>query len=323
MVFGVKYMKEIGGYIEFEYFHGNMLHGDGLKLDCGRSCLAYLFETKKISKLALPSFMCDAVFELCDRYEVHMDFYEVGYNLKPKALQIDEDEYLYLVNYYGQLSSKDIRHYREMYPNVIVDNTQAYFAEPVDDVDTLYTCRKYFGVPDGGILFTGAKRESDLPRSESFDKMTYLMGRFERTASEFYSQSALNNDRFIGQPVQRMSKLTENLLRGLDYDRIRRTREKNFGYLDEAFASINRLEITAPAGPFAYPLLIDHNAAEIRKKLASEKIYIPVLWPNVLEDREENSIDHDLALNILPLPCDQRYGLEEMEYLKKKIASML
>lgn len=29
-------MREIGGYIEFEHFHGLMLHEDGIKLDCGR-----------------------------------------------------------------------------------------------------------------------------------------------------------------------------------------------------------------------------------------------------------------------------------------------
>jgi len=29
---------------------------------------------------------------------------------------------------------------------LIVDNTQAFYAQPLEDIDTFYTCRKFFGV---------------------------------------------------------------------------------------------------------------------------------------------------------------------------------
>lgn len=47
-------MKEYGGYIEFENYHGNMLHDRAISLNCGRNALAYLCEAKKIKKLYLP-----------------------------------------------------------------------------------------------------------------------------------------------------------------------------------------------------------------------------------------------------------------------------
>lgn len=53
-------MKEIGGYIELDTFTGPMLHGDGIKLNCGRNALAYLIEAKDIRKLWMPKFMCDS-----------------------------------------------------------------------------------------------------------------------------------------------------------------------------------------------------------------------------------------------------------------------
>lgn len=316
-------MKEIGGYIEFEHFHGEMLHGDGIKLDCGRSCLSYLIETKNIRKVLIPAFMCDAVFDICKRYDVAMSLYEVGYDLKPKKVQLKRGEYLYLANYYGQLSSKEIKQYHDQYKNVIVDNTQAYFEEPVEGADTIYTCRKYFGVPDGGILFTDTKVKRNIPQSESFNQMQYLLGRFERTASEFYEQSAINNDRFEGQPTLRMSKLTENLLHGIDYGFVKNRREENYSYLHKRLKNRNRLKLIQPAGPFAYPFMVNGKAAEIRKELAKEKIYIPVLWPNVVKDSEVGSIEYDLAMNILPLPCDQRYNLDDMEYMSDRIVSLL
>ena len=48
----------------------------------------------------------------------------------------------------------------------------------------------------------------------------------------------------------------------------------------------------------------------IKKKLAAQKIYVPTLWPNVLD--MEGTMEKDYAENILPLPCDQRYTAEDM-----------
>ena len=47
-------MKEIGGYMSLEQYHLPMLHGDGIKLNSGRSCLAYLIKVKNSRKSALP-----------------------------------------------------------------------------------------------------------------------------------------------------------------------------------------------------------------------------------------------------------------------------
>ena len=41
-------MKEYGGYIEFETFHGKMLHDNAVALNCGRGALEYICEAKKI-----------------------------------------------------------------------------------------------------------------------------------------------------------------------------------------------------------------------------------------------------------------------------------
>ena len=55
------------------------------------------------------------------------------------------------------------------------------------------------------------------------------------------------------------------------------------------------------------------------KKLQKEKIYIPTLWPNVLEECPEDSLEYHYAADILPIPVDQRYGIEDMKYLVEVI----
>lgn len=75
-------------------------------------------------------------------------------------------------------------------------------------------------------------------------------------------------------------------------------------------------------GAFMYPLLI-HNGFRVRKKLQKEKVYIPTLWPNVLEECPENSLEYHYAADILPIPVDQRYGIEDMKYLVEVIRDEL
>lgn len=236
----------------------------------------------------------------------------------PADFELGADEWLYLVNYYGQLTQEQIRAAKKRYGRVILDNAQAYFAEPLPGVDTLYTVRKFYGVADGAFLATDAPRLMGLLQDESHERMHFLLGRFERSASEFYREYAENNAFFEAEDIKRMSKLTENILRGAEDGRIQRQRMENFQQLAAAFDDVNELKLRTPEGAFAYPLLVP-NGADVRKRLIAEKIYIPTLWPNVLEDAEEGTRDYRLAKDVLPLPVDQRYGAEEMEYLTKEV----
>ena len=115
-----------------------------------------------------------------------------------------------------------------------------------------------------------------------------------------------------------MSKLTENLLHGIDYEMVMIKRTENFSYLHEKLHSMNKLNLSVPIGAFMYPLYIE-NGAEVRKQLQAKKIFIPTLWPAVFNLCDENELEYDMAKNILPIPVDQRYGIEDMGYIAKEI----
>lgn len=315
-------MKEYGGYIELDTYRLPMLHEGAIPLNCGRNCLAYIIEARKIKKLLLPYFMCDSVFELCKKYGVKISFYHVNEKFIPQNVTLESDTWLYVMNYYGQLDSEYLSAIKAKYERVIVDNAQAYFQMPVEKVDTLYTCRKFFGVADGAFLYTDAIIGEDLSIDESFERMHYLLGRFERTASEFYSEYVSNNHLFSDEPVKRMSKLTNNLLHAIDYEFVKKRRTENFKVYHKLLGDMNDLKLCIPEGAFAYPFLTE-NGAEIRRVLQKKKIYIPTLWPNVMEDTDKFSVEYNFAENILPLPCDQRYGIDEILYIKKIIEEAL
>jgi hypothetical protein len=311
-------MREIGGYFELDKYSMPMLHEGAIALNCGRNTLAYLIEAKGIEKIKVPKFLCDTVREVCEKEKISISFYSITRDFLPEELTLEADEWLYLVNFYGQLDNDTIRGYVEKYERVIVDHAQAYFQMPLENVDTLYTCRKFFGVADGGILYTDTKLEREIPQDESFDRMKFVLGRFERSASEFYAEAASNNDFFADEPIKLMSKLTENLLHGIDYEAVKQKRTRNFEILHEAFGKINPLKLTVPQGAFMYPLYLE-KGGEIRRKLQAKKIFIPTLWPDVFEHCDESELEYDYAKNILPIPVDQRYDEEDMKYIMEEI----
>lgn len=316
-------MTEYGGYIELEHNHGYMLHESAIALNCGRGALEYLCEAKGIHKLCLPYFLCSSVPNLCKKLHVKYSYYHIDENFEPVFhRKLEESEWLYIVNFYGQLDNDNLCKWKQKYSRVIVDNAQSYYQLPIEGVDTLYTCRKYFGVTDGAFLYTDARLSRKIPRDESYERMHFLLGRFERPANEFYSEYVANNKLFTTEPVKKMSRLTENLLRGIDYSFIARRRKNNFEFLDAALGYLNELRPKGGYGAFMYPFLIE-DGMTVRKRLQKEKIYIPTLWPNVLEDCTEDSLEYRYAADILPIPVDQRYDEADMKYLAEIIKDVL
>lgn len=308
-------VKEIGGYIEFDECYREEYHKSALALNSGRHCLEYLIRAKNIKKLYIPLFLCASVGELAKKCSCIVEYYDVNENFMPYFYRnLKPQEWLYIVNYYGQLSNADIIGLKEKHQRIIIDNAQAFYQYPVNGVDTLYTCRKYFGVPDGGYLYTDTKLNDDLEIDISYERMKYILGRYEMSAEMFYQDSVENNKVFAKEPLKKMSKLTHNLLKQLDYSLIRVKREENFAVLYKALGKINYLRINFPEAPFMYPLYLE-NGMKIKKELISRKIYIPTLWPDVFKIAKAEHRARDYTENILPLPCDQRYSQADMEYM--------
>lgn len=57
----------------------------------------------------------------------------------------------------------------------------------------------------------------------------------------------------------------------------------------------------------------------LREYLTKNKIYVAKYWPNIGERSGKDNLEADLAEFLLPLPIDQRYGEEEMNYIIETI----
>ncbi len=316
-------MDEVGGYFQLERLISNEYYNNLISINTGRNALMYLLEAKKIKKLYIPYYICDSVINILKIHDYDFDFYHINSDFMPVFQNLlDKNEYIYIVNYFGQLDNNKVLNLKQRYYNIIIDNTQAFFQKPVENIDTIYSCRKFFGVPDGAYLSTKVKIGYDLETDVSKDRFTHLLGRYEGTGSQYYGEFQKNEELLNNQDIKNMSDLTHNILGAIDYKDIRNTRNKNYAYLDSMLGIHNKLKPRFADGAFAYPFLIE-NGIEIKKALSDMKIYIPTLWPNVINEKLKGKLEYDYAANILPLPCDQRYTTENMNYIVRKVKELL
>lgn len=314
--------KEYGGYIELDEYSGEEYYPEAWALNSGRAALRLFIRLKKIRKIYLPAFCCDTVREACAAEGILWEYYSVDKDFRPCLSEEDAgNDWVCLVNFYGVFDDGDMQALMQQYPRLIVDYTHAFFQQPLKGMNVLYSCRKFFGVPDGAYLILGEgegeKIYETLPQDLSFERMHFLLGRFEAGASPFYQEYAQNNDFFANEPIKRMSKLTHNLLRAIDYPRVCGQRTENFAFLHKQLKEKNVLNLPpAIEGAYAYPFWFNGDkisGKEIRRRLIAQQIYIPMLWPEVCSLEEASPLERQMTENILPLPVDQRYNRGDME----------
>lgn len=100
-----------------------------------------------IQHVFLPYYSCNSIANRCRNCGTNVDYYHVDSDFLPILEGINENGWIFVVSYYGQLDSAYIQDLRHKFGNLIVDNTQAFYCEPIEGVHTIYSCRKIFGVP--------------------------------------------------------------------------------------------------------------------------------------------------------------------------------
>ncbi|HIF9502932.1 TPA: hypothetical protein ACX6SY_003206 [Photobacterium damselae] len=307
-------MKEIGGYFGLEQLINKPYHENAIRLNSGRSALAYLIKVKKIKKIYLPLFLCNTVKDYISKFNIKIKFYHIDNTFKviTNNIVLDDNSYLYVVNYYGQLPLEYLKELNCKYKRIIVDNTHDFFNKHILDVDTIYSCRKFFGVPDGAYLYTNKISDEVLNDNKIVNKLKHIVGRSEFDASSYYSDYVKNDSSFETSPILNMSQYTQIILGAIDYELVAKKRNQNYLYLHQYLSSSNELNVTHYNAPYCYPLMVK-NSKKIREKLIKNRIYIPVLWGDSLTSLNAKSIEVKFVKNILPIPCDQRYNIIDME----------
>lgn len=311
-------MEAIGGYFSLELPQHEEYHKNAIRLNTGRNCLEYILRVRGYKKVYVPYYTCEAVMEPINKLGIPYEFYHIDIHFEIRdRFTLKEGEALLYTNYFG-LKQRYVEQLAEKVgTRLIVDNTQAFYVIPILGIDTFYTCRKFFGVPDGAYLYCDKELDEELEQDYSHDRVAHLVKRIDLSAEEGFKDFRRVDDGLDNQPIRMMSKLTHRLMQGVDYEAAAIRRRANFQILHEALGKENNLEIQLEDDvvPMVYPYLVAVEG--VREKLIENKIFVARYWPNVLEWTKPNDIDYLLAYQMQPLPIDQRYGEEELSRIIK------
>ncbi len=245
-------------------------------------------------------------------------------------LEIDEqintknDEYLVYTNYFG-LKDKYCNQLIKSYSDkLILDCSQAFYFTPNTKCNVFYSPRKYFGIPDGGILnMIDPTPLKGISYDTSFERANYLLKSIDVGKEGAYNDYKESERSLDNQPIKKMSMLTKYLMSSIDFDAVMKRRITNYNILEKQFGEKNELDVTLNGSscPMVYPLLL--KGKNIKGKLLNEKIYIATYWPNVLKGSKKSSLEYTLAEELACLPVDQRYDKTDMEKMIELINDII
>ena len=313
-------MNPIGGYFELELNNSGHYHNDALRLNTARNCFEYVLRIRHYKKVYIPYYTCEVMLEPINKLGLQYEFYQINELLEPTVLPLlkSNESFLY-TNYFG-LKQGCVKRLAANYGNqLIVDNSQAFFAKPIDGIDTFYSARKFFGVADGAYLYTDKKMDVKLEQDVSYERMSHLLKRADIGAEAGYMDFRENDDSLCNQDIKRMSKLTESILSSIDYKTISQKRRLNYAFLNDALGESNliHLNLDDESVPMIYPYLTSDST--LKQKLIENKIFVATYWPNVFNWVTPNGIEYKLANCLVCIPVDQRYEDADMERILKTI----
>lgn len=278
----------------------------------------------------VPSYLCYTIIGAINVNITELRFYGVDYDLTVRSnewvSQVASGDLVTFIDYFGyphdlQLSAR----VKEKGAWVMEDASQALLSSHAGTNSdfVLFSPRKFIGVPDGGILrvpksFPISDISLEMPPTAWWLKalQTVILRReFDDglPVREWFRLFRETEDAAPTEPYA-MSQFSRTILEySVDYSLIAQKRIDNYYTLLErlaVYALFPRIE--KDVVPLGFPVHVANRDA-VRQTLFDHEIYPPVHWEiqNIVPPEYEES--HRLSQQIMTLPCDQRYGPEDME----------
>jgi hypothetical protein len=318
---GMLNREAIGGYLELELPRGSgELYPRALRFQSGRAAFLALLETGRPRRIWMPWYNCETMLEPPSMAGIPIERYRLDDNLDvvDNDIALAADDWLLAVNYFG-VCDMQVSRLLERFPRrqIVIDNSQALFAPPADCLATIYSPRKFFGIPDGGYLITQLPVATPAEQDDgSIERCAPLLVRIDQGPEAGYEGVRAARATLRGQRPKRMSALTRHLLAHIDYPVAIEQRNRNYARYHERLAKENAfpLPATSPHAPLCYPFW--NHRADLQAPLSARRVYAPKYWPHVRGvTGTSDDLEYRLSTECLALPCDQRYGDEEIDFV--------
>lgn len=315
---------EIGGYFGLDLPVYPDLYPEAMQFQSGRAAIRAVLECAGIERVMVPAYVCDSVIKAVADAGAVVETYALDEALYPRDLprQLPERCAVLYVDYFG-LCRNNVQRLLGEIPGdrLIIDSSQALFAPHEDVLATIYSPRKFAGVPDGGLLKTAPSLNVAVPVEEdraSLERMRSLLLRMAYSAREGYADFQKIAVSLKDTTPLRMSRLTRRLMQSIAWEQVGRQRRENFQAIARKLDAINDRQWTLGEHdvPMCYPLTLRGSTTErIRAELLERNIFVPVYWQDALARITPGTIEATLIHKTFFLPIDQRMERTQAESL--------
>lgn len=314
-------------------------------LESGRAAILAVLESLegKVERKVclLPAYICEAVIWpfLWKKWEVH--FFSVDSQLRPGRERMEafieqfQPSVILDIPYYGVDTLYGIRDVLQRWRRsskgfLITDLTQSLFLmRPLGTVADAYvvSLRKWLPIFSGGAILADFRAfQAEEPNGDFINrkkkaqnlKQKYLAG------EEIEKESFLKLNREaeaildLETGAAGMDLDSYGMISVYDVKAMEAARVKNTGILRRMVHGLNKVKSVLPMGdtaaPLYYPVYTD-NREKMQEFLRQRNIFAPVLWPVPELVQSHFKKDKDIEYiytHLLALPCDQRYGEDDM-----------
>lgn len=299
--------KVIGGYFELELTERYDNIGNAIALNSARNCLRYIIRAYGIKEIFLPYYTCPVVWQTVKKEDCRVNFYHIDENFMPEK-EFEKNDYVLYTNYFG-VCGKNVKQLAEKYENIIIDNSQAFYM-PKYGTASFNSIRKFFGVPDGALLYCDKTTDEKFEKSTSYQKCNHLLKRLDVSMNFGYQDFCFNEDCLLDEDIKTISNLTKSIFNTINIEKAKEKRLENYQTLSYELDKSNKLQIKPDKDdiPMYYPYMSE-NYVFYRNLFAKNSIEIPLYWNNLPEDFPESNLRNKILL----LPIDQRYNKKDME----------
>lgn len=274
-----------------------------IKLNLARNCLKYIIRTYRISRIFLPYYTCPVVWNAVREENCEVKFYHIGKDFLPTEM-FEKDDFILYTNYFG-INSDNCKALAKEYPNIIIDNSQAYFAEALG-LASFNSLRKFFEVQNGAYLNISKALEGDF----KVDNIELSSVSMQENYEKF-----LKNELFLDtqKEIKIISPKVEQMMDGFDFEREKIKRVKLFKQYERVLKRFNNIKLSLNELdiPYCYPF--SPNNESIKQKLWAKNFTLLQLWKNFPKSFVESQFLNDT----IALPLDNE------EYAQKIIESIV
>ena len=307
----------IGGYFELEFPKPRpFLYPAAYEFQSARAAFLAQLRAAKPTRVFMPHYICDSMLSPLEKAGVECCFYFIDSDFNViDDFDFFESDWLFYVNYFG-VCGKNIERLFETYNplQLILDHSQAFYTPPTNCLATIYSARKFFGVPDGGLLITSLPiREPQTIDHGSLARAIPGLTRLAETPEAGYIDYQKSEYTLAQCEPLKMSHLSRRILHSVNFESARLRRNENFYFLHLRLGCLNEFsfDLRGIDGPLCYPFLI--LSAGLRKFLIGERVFVANYWPEISGRGRGDCLEMRFARDLLPLPCDQRYDLQDMQ----------